>query len=469
MLKLFNTLSRKKEEFHPIHKDHVGLYCCGPTVYFYAHIGNLRTYIFEDILKRVLLFNNFNVKHVMNITDVGHLTSDADEGEDKMLKGAKREGKTVWEIAKYYEDAFMKDIKKLNILEPTIKCRATDHIPEMIDLILRLEKKGFTYIANGNVYYDITKFPNYGVLARINIEELQAGSRTDIDVHKRNPLDFVLWFTKSKFQDQEMKWESPWGLGYPGWHIECSAMSMKYLGEHFDIHCGGIDHIPVHHTNEIAQSEGAIGHKWVNFWLHGEFLVMDKGKMSKSTGEFLTLSVLQEKGYDPLDYRYLCLNTHYRTPLTFTFESLDNARTTFKGLKNKIIELRKNSEKEDEKEHTNIQIMQKYEADFLDAINDDLNMPKALASLWGVIRDKNLKDSEKLHLIFTFDKVFGLDLANVFEDTIEIPEEIQKIVNERQEARKNKDFKKSDELREILKDKGYAVDDSKEGIKIRRI
>lgn len=469
MLTLFNTLSRKKEEFHPIHKDHVGLYCCGPTVYFYAHIGNLRTYIFEDILKRVLLFNKFNVKHVMNITDVGHLTSDADEGEDKMLKGARREGKTVWEIAKYYEDAFMNDIKKLNILEPTIKCRATDHIKDMIALIERLEKRGFTYISNGNVYYDIMKFPHYGMLARINIEELKAGSRIEVDKHKHNPLDFVLWFTKSKFQDQEMKWDSPWGLGYPGWHIECSAMSMKYLGEHFDIHCGGIDHINIHHTNEIAQSEGATGRKWVNFWMHGEFLVMDKGKMSKSTGEFLTLSVLQQKGYDPLDYRYLCLNTHYRTPLTFTFESLDAARNTFKGLKNKIIEFRNNSEKEKDKKHTNIQIMQKYEADFLDAINDDLNMPKALASLWGVVRDKDLTDSEKLHLIFEFDKVFGLDLLNVVEETIEIPEDVQMLINERQEARKNKDFKRSDELRDILKEKGYAVDDSKDGIKIRRI
>ncbi len=466
MITLFNTLSRKKEEFHPIHKDHVGLYCCGPTVYFYAHIGNLRTYIFEDILKRVLLFNNFKVKHVMNITDVGHLTSDADEGEDKMLKGAKREGKTVWDIARYYEDAFMSDIHKLNILDPDIKCKATDHIQDMIDLIKKLESKNMTYIANGNVYYDIMRFPHYGVLARINIEELQAGARIEVDEHKRNPLDFVLWFTKSKFDNQEMKWDSPWGTGYPGWHIECSAMSMKYLGEHFDIHCGGIDHINVHHTNEIAQSEGATGHKWVNFWMHGEFLVMDKGKMSKSTGEFLTLTVLQQKGYDPLDYRYLCLNTHYRTPLTFTFESLDSARAAFQGLKNKIIEFRKNNDKKDD---SNMLIIQKYHADFMDSINDDLNMPKALAVLWGVIRDKDLKDSEKLHLIFEFDKVLGLDLVNVVEETIDIPDEIRTIVDERQEARKKKDFKKSDELRDLLKEKGYAVDDTKGGIKIRRI
>ncbi|GIU68800.1 MAG: cysteine--tRNA ligase [Candidatus Woesearchaeota archaeon] len=470
MLKLYNTLSRKKEEFHPIHKDYVGMYCCGPTVYFYAHIGNLRTYIFEDILKRVLLFNGFNVKHVMNITDVGHLTSDADEGEDKMLKGARREGKTVWEIAKFYENAFMNDIKKLNIIEPTIICRATDHINEMIELIKVLEKKNFTYIANGNVYYDITKFPNYGVLARINIEDLQAGARIEVDPNKKNPYDFVLWFTKSKFQEQEMKWPSPWGVGYPGWHIECSAMSMKYLGERFDIHCGGIDHIPIHHTNEIAQSEGAIGHKWVNFWLHGEFLIMDKGKMSKSSGEFLILSVLEQKGYNPLDYRYLCLNTHYRTPLTFTFEALDSARNAFKSLKNKIIEFRGKSESEKyDSQMIDLPIVQKYEADFVDAINDDLNVPKALGILWNVVRDKDLNASEKLYLIMKFDKVFGLNLSDVYEEEIEVPEEILKLVNERQEARKNKDFKKADELRELITLKGYIIDDTKEGIKIRKV
>lgn len=466
MLTLFNTLSRQKEEFNPIHKEYVGLYTCGPTVYFYAHIGNLRTYIFEDILKRVLLFNNFKVKHVMNITDVGHLTSDADEGEDKMLKGAKREGKTVWEIAKFYENAFMKDIEKLNILIPEIICKATDHIQEMINLIIKLENKGLTYIANGNVYYDIMKFPNYGALAKLNMEEQQAGARIAVDENKRNPHDFVLWFTKSKFDNQEMKWPSKFGVGYPGWHIECSAMSMKYLGEHFDIHCGGIDHIPVHHTNEIAESEGATGHKWVNYWMHGEFLIMDKNKMSKSKGDFLTLSVLQMKNYDPLDYRYLCLNTHYRTPLTFSFESLDGAKVTFQGLKNKIIEFRKNNDK---KNDANIRIIQKYNADFLDSINDDLNTPRALAVLWSVIKDKDLKDSEKLHLIFEFDKVLGLDLVNVVEETTEIPPDIQQIIDERKLARQDKDFKKSDELRDLLKKRGYIIDDFRDETKIRRV
>ncbi|MEM4637735.1 MAG: cysteine--tRNA ligase [Candidatus Woesearchaeota archaeon] len=467
MITLFNTLSRKKEEFHPINKDYVGMYCCGPTVYFYAHIGNLRTYIFEDILKRVLLYNGFKVKHVMNITDVGHLTSDADEGEDKMLKGARREGKTVWEIAKFYEDAFMKDIEKLNIIKPDIVCRATEHINDMIELIKKLEKKGFTYIVNGNVYYDITKFPHYGVLAKINIDELQAGARVEIDKNKKNPYDFVLWFTKSKFQEQEMKWESPWGLGYPGWHIECSAMSMKYLGERFDIHCGGIDHIPVHHTNEIAQSEGAIGHKWVNFWLHGEFLVIDKGKMSKSSGEILTLNALKEKKYDPLEYRYLCLNTHYRTPLTFSFEALDNAKISFNNLKNKIIEFKKINEPIDN--ILNIQIIQNYESEFLEAINDDLNMPKALSVLWSVVKDKQLKENEKLKLILKFDRVFGLDLNNVFEEEIEVPEEVKKILEEREIARKNKDYKKADELREKIKNLGFIIDDTKEGVKIKKI
>jgi cysteinyl-tRNA synthetase len=467
MLTFYNTLSRKKEEFHPIHKEYVGMYTCGPTVYYFAHIGNLRAYIFDDVLKRVLLYNNFKVKHVMNITDVGHLTSDADEGEDKMIKGAKREGKTVWEIAKFYEDAFMNDIKKLNIIIPDIKCRATEHIPEMINLIKRLEHNGLTYIADGNVYYDIMKFPHYGVLAKLNMEELQAGARIAVDENKHNPHDFVLWFTKSKFDNQEMKWDSPWSQGYPGWHIECSAMSMRYLGEHFDIHCGGIDHIPVHHTNEIAQSEGATGHKPVNFWMHNEFLIMDKGKMSKSEGGILTLSVLQEKGYDPLDYRYLCLNTHYRTPLTFSFESLDAARSAFQSLKNKIIEFRKNRLKEGESH--DIQLMQRYNADFIDAVNDDLNIPKALGVLWTLIKDKDLKDSEKLHLIIDFDKVFGLDLANVIEEKVDIPEDIQKIVDERQAARKNKDFKKSDELRDLLKEKGYVIDDSKDGVKIKKL
>ena len=465
MIKLFNTLTRKEEIFKPITEGNVGLYTCGPTVYFFAHIGNFRSYIFEDILVRMFLYNGLKVKHVMNITDVGHLTSDADEGEDKMLKGARREGKTVWEIAKFYEDAFFKDARQLNILKPTIICKATDHIPDMIDLIKKIEHNGYTYVANGNVYFDIMKFKHYGVLARLNLEELQAGARIAVDENKHNPHDFVLWFTKSKFQDQEMKWDSPWGAGYPGWHIECSAMSIKYLGEHFDIHCGGIDHIPVHHTNEIAQSEAATGHKWVNVWMHGEFLVMDKGKMSKSVGGILTIDALKEKGYDPLDYRYLCLNTHYRTPLTFSFESLDSAKNAFDNLKSKVLECRK-----DNSHIINESLMQEYREEFLEAIDDDLNMPVALATLWSVVKDKGLNNKEKHHLILEFDKVLGLGL-DALQEKIHgpIPDEILVLVNERQEARKNKDFKRSDELRDKLKSLGYSVSDTAQGPKIEKI
>ncbi len=463
-IRLFNTLTHKKEDFIPIKEGHVGLYTCGPTVYWYAHIGNLRTYIFEDILKRMFLHNGLKVKHVMNITDVGHLTSDADEGEDKMLKGAKREGKTVWEVAKFYEKAFFDDTKKLNIIDPDVTCKATDHIKNMIHLIQRLEKNHMTYVADGNVYYDIMKFHAYGKLANLNLEELQAGSRIEVDKNKHNPHDFVLWFTKSKFQDQEMKWSSPWGTGYPGWHIECSAMSMRYLGEEFDIHCGGIDHIPVHHTNEIAHSEGATGHKWVNYWLHGEFLVMDKGKMSKSSGEILTLAVLEKNGYHPLDYRYLCLNTHYKTPLTFSYESLDAARNALNSLKSKVLELKKSKDKIEHKLD-----MDKYRREFLESIDDDLNIPKALSLIWKLIREeKELNDKEKYDLILEFDSVFGLNLENVVEEKVDVPDEVKKLVSEREIARKKKDFKKSDELRDHIYAKGFLIDDTSDGTKIRK-
>jgi len=463
-IKLFNTMGREKQEFKPIIPGKVGMYCCGPTVYFYAHIGNLRTYIFEDLLRRMFLYNNYKITHVMNITDVGHLTSDADEGEDKMLKGAKREGKTVWEIAKFYEDAFMEDCKKLNIQKPEIICKATDHIKDMIELIKKLEKNNFTYLANGNVYYDVSKFKDYGKLANFNLGELKAGARIKVDENKKSPFDFVLWFTKSKFENQEMKWDSPWGLGYPGWHIECSAMSMKYLGDHFDIHCGGIDHIPVHHTNEIAQSEGATGKKWVNYWLHGEFLVMGKGKMSKSSGGILTLKTLIEKGFDPLDYRYLCLNTHYRTPLTFSFEALEAAKNAFDNLKSKIIEFKKDNSKIE-----NSKLIEKYKEEFLEAINDDLNIPKALAVLWSIVKDKELNGHEKYELIINFDEVFGLNLKNVKEIVYEIPEEIIILINKRQEAKKAKDFKKADEIRNKINSLGYAIDDTSEGPKARKL
>jgi len=462
-IRLYNTLTREKEDFIPIKEEHVGIYTCGPTVYWYAHIGNLRTYIFEDILKRMFLYNDFKVRHVMNITDVGHLTSDADDGEDKMLKGAKREGKTVWEIAKFYEDAFFADTKKLNIIDPDVKCRATDHIKEMIHLIERLEKNHMTYVADGNVYYDIKKFKSYGKLANLNLDDLKAGARIEVDQNKHNPHDFVLWFTKSKFTDQEMKWKSPWGIGYPGWHIECSAMSMKYLGEHFDIHCGGIDHIPVHHTNEIAQSEGATGHKWVNYWMHGEFLVMDKGKMSKSSGEILTMSVLEKNGYSPLDYRYLCLNTHYKTPLTFSYESLDAARNAFNTLKAKVLELKNDASKIEHEID-----MDRCRREFLEAINDDLNMPKALAVMWSIFKNKELNDKERYTVLIDFDRVLGLDLEHVKEEKVDVPDDVMKLVQEREHARNNKDWKKSDELRDLIFGKGFLIDDTKDGTKVRK-
>jgi cysteinyl-tRNA synthetase len=403
----------------------------------------------------------------MNITDVGHLTSDADSGEDKMLKGAQREGKTVWEIAKFYTDAFMKDTSMLNIQKPDVICKATDHIKEMIALIQRMEKNGYTYAAGGNVYFDVSKFPEYGKLARINLEEQKAGARVDVDENKKSPFDFALWFTKSKFSDQEMKWPSPWGVGYPGWHIECSAMSMKYLGEQFDIHCGGIDHIPIHHTNEIAQSEAATGKKpWVKYWMHGEFLVMDKGKMSKSAGGFLTLQTLLEKGYDPLVYRYFCLGAHYRQQLTFSFEGLDGAKNTFNRLREKVLEIKDAAAKRDpeceEKEHD-------YASEFQKAIDDDLNTPIVLSTMWSVIRDEEISDREKLRLLLDFDKVLGLGMASWKRETVKVPAAVQKLLDERAEARKNKQWKASDEIRDKIKQLGYEVSDTPEGQKVKKL
>ena len=457
-LTLFNTLGRKKEEFIPLKKE-VGLYTCGPTVYNYAHIGNLRTYVFEDLLKRTLLFNKYKVKHVMNITDVGHLTSDADEGEDKMLKGAKREHKTVWQIAEFYTKAFQQDLKKLNILAPKIWCKATSHIKEQIELIQRLEKKGYTYLAGGNVYFNTAKLKDYGKLAQLDLSaEKQA--RVEKDENKKNSHDFVLWFTKSKFAEQEMKWDSPWGSGYPGWHIECSAMSMKYLGKNFDIHCGGKEHIPVHHTNEIAQSEAAFGHKpWVRYWLHNEWLILAQGeKMAKSGENFITLSTLEEKNFSPLDYRYFCLGTHYRKQLMFSYEALAGAKIAHHRLVEAVLELKK-----DKSTNKNDSLVKKYIEKFLAEINDDLNTSQALATLWEVIKDSNLSGKEKLKLIFQFDEILGFNLSKVKKEKLAIPAEVKKLAEERELARKNKDWKKADEMREKIKQSGFTVGDSAEG------
>lgn len=465
-LKIYNTLTRTKEEFKPILDNNVGMYCCGPTVYNYAHIGNLRAYIFDDILRRTLLYNNFKLKHVMNLTDVGHLTSDADEGEDKMLKGAKREGKTVWEVAQFYTDAFMKDMGALNIQNPEVVCKATDHINDMIELIKKIEKNGFAYVSGGNVYFDTSKFKEYGELARLKLDDLEAGARIEVDENKKNPSDFVLWFTKSKFDDQAMKWESPWGTGYPGWHIECSAMSMKYLGEQFDIHCGGIDHIPVHHTNEIAQSEAATLKKpWVKYWLHNNFLVMDKNeKMAKSGENFLRLQLLIDKGFDPIEYRYFALTTHYRQELRFSFEGLQGAKNAYNSLKNKVIEIKKD---ESSKGAEKVKV---YESEFLESINDDLNTPKALAVLWAVIKDDELGGKEKYGLLNDFDKVLGLRISEMEEQKQEeLSPEINQLIQKREEARKNKDWKEADKIRDELRQKGIELLDTKEGIKTKKI
>ncbi len=464
-LRIFNTMGREIQEFVPIEDGKVGMYTCGPTVYNYAHIGNLRTYIFEDILRRTLEYLGYRVTHVMNVTDVGHLTDDADEGEDKVLKSAREKGKTVWEIAEFYTRAFFDDIDRLNIERPTVVCKATEHIGDMIKLIKRIEKNGYTYEAGGNLYFDISKFKDYGKLALLNIEDLKAGARIGIDKNKKNPHDFVLWFTKSKFEHQAMMWDSPWGRGYPGWHIECSAMSMKYLGDHFDIHCGGIDHIPVHHTNEIAQSEAATGKKWVNYWLHGEFLVMSKEKMAKSAGNFITLSTLVEKGYDPLDYRYLCLGAHYRSQLQFSFEALDSARNARLALVDRIVRLKENVKGKDRKEVAKNKYLEAFERD----ITDDLNAPRALADLWNMLKDTSINDEEKLTTALVMDKILGLKLKEAEVPKLELDDEILAMIEERKKARANRDFKKADEIREKLKERGIILEDTPDGVRVRKV
>lgn len=461
-LKLYNTLTRKKEAFKPIKDKDVRMYSCGPTVYNYAHIGNLRTYIFNDILRRTLIKNSFKMKHVMNITDVGHLTSDADTGVDKMLLGAQREKKTVLQVAEFYTKAFFDDMKKLNIEKPEIICKATGHIKEMIELNKKIEKNGYAYFAGGNLYFNTSKFKDYGKLAKLKLEKLKKGARVSADENKKNPADFVLWFTKSKFQEQEMKWDSPWGIGYPGWHIECAAMSIKYLGKQFDIHTGGIDHISVHHTNEIAEAEAATGKKpWVKYWLHGEFLIIDKGKMAKSGEKFIRLQTLIDKSYNPLVYRYFCLNAHYRSKLDFSFEALNGAKNALENLKGKIIEIKKDLTSKKSKNN--------YKEKFLEYVNDDMNMPQALSVLWAVIKDKDLGNKEKYELLLDFDGIFGLGFRNWKEEKVEISEDLDELIQKREEARKKKDFKTADKIRNQLKEKGIILEDTLQGVKWKKI
>ena len=458
-MNIYNTKTRTIDEFIPHEAGHVKMYTCGPTVYHYAHIGNMRTYIMEDVLERALNYLGYEVKRAMNITDVGHLTSDADTGEDKMLKGAIREHKTVMEIAKFYTDKFFEDAAKLNIKKPEIIVPATSQIDEYIKIIKALEEKGYAYFCNGNVYFDTSKLKDYYVLTNHNEEDLKIGVREDVleDLNKRNKTDFVLWFTKSKFENQELKWNSPWGYGYPGWHIECSGISLKFLGEYLDIHCGGVDNIFPHHTNEIAQSESYIGHPWCNYWFHVEHLNDETGKMSKSKGEFLTVDLLISKGYDPLAYRLFCLQSHYRRQLVFSYQGLDNASNIYKTLKTKIKSL---------KNEGKVENYQNYIEKFKKALEDDLNISAAITILYDSLKDNTLSDATKLYLVNNFDQVLGLDLLK--EEKIEVEDEIKELINKRNEAKKNKDFVTADQIRDLIFEKGYIIKDTREGVLIEK-
>ena len=460
-MKIYNTLNKKIEEFIPHNKDEVIMYTCGPTVYHYAHIGNLRTYIFEDILEKGLEYLGYNVKRCMNITDVGHMTDDSDDGDDKMLKGAIRENKTVYEIAEFYTKAFFCDIDKLNIRKPKIIEKASDHIDMYIKMIEKLLKDDFAYIANGNVYFDVSKVSNYYKLSGKNQDDLLIGAREDVeeDVYKKNPADFGLWFTVSKFENQAMKWDSPWGVGYPGWHIECSGISIDYLGEYLDIHCGGVDNVFPHHTNEIAQSEGYLGHSWCKYWVHGEHLNDATGKMSKSKGEFLTVSLLENKGYNPLAYRLFCLQSHYRNQLVFTYESLDIAFNTYEKLINKIKFIKNNVSGEiDDK------VVLKYQNKFKEAINNDLNTSLMITCLYDVLKD-DTNNLTKLEIIKSFDMVLSLDLIE--DKKIELDSDLIKYIedkiNQRKVAKQNKDFVLADKIRKELEEKNIVIKDIREG------
>lgn len=458
-MKIYNTLNKKIEKFIPHDNDEVKIYTCGPTVYNYAHIGNLRTYIFEDILEKSLEYIGYKVKRVMNITDVGHMTSDADTGEDKMLTGAVRENKTVWEIADFYTNAFFKDCEKLNIRKPSIVEKASDLIEKYIKIIEQLLKDGYAYISNNNVYFDISKADEYYKLSGKNSEDLLIGAREDVelDEYKRNPYDFGLWFTTSKFENQDMKWDSPWGIGYPGWHIECSGIAIKHFGEYLDIHCGGVDNIFPHHTNEIAQSEAYLGHKWCKYWLHGEYLNIDSGKMSKSKGEFLTVSLLEEKGYNPLAYRFFCLQSHYRNQLLFSYDSLDIATSSYNKLKNKIKKL----QIDHNIDHNIVDI---YTEKFTESINNDLNTSQMLTCLYDILKEKT-NDTTKIEVIKKYDTVLSLDLLKEEVTTIDqsFKNYIENKITERNIAKQNKDYALADQIREELEQQKVIIKDTKNG------
>ena len=466
MLELYNTLSRKKEIFKPLKNKRVGLYTCGPTVYLYAHIGNLRTYIFEDILKRFLEYNGYKVKHVMNITDVGHLTSDADTGEDKIELRAKRERKTAWEIAEFYTRAFKKDLKLLNVKEPDIWVKATDTIEDQINLIQVLEKKGFTYQISDGIYFDSSKLKTYGRLWGKKTRKIKPGARIEMVPGKKNPTDFALWKFTPQGVKRQMEWDSPWGKGFPGWHTECVVMSIKALGIPFDIHCGGIDHILIHHTNEIAQAEAAYQKLMANYWLHGEFMTVEGKKMAKSLGNIFIVDDLIKKGFNPISYRYLCLGAHYRSKLNFSWLTLKGAQNALDNLYQKTLEIK--SQKivhfsQPWKSH----YTRKYQKKFSEFINDDLNTPRALALMWDLIGDNKISNQEKYKLLLDFDKAFGLNLAKVKKP--KIPQEIKELAKKREEYRKKRDFKRADEVRKKIKDLGYWVEDTEKGPKIKKL
>jgi cysteinyl-tRNA synthetase len=488
-MKLYNSLTRRKEIFTPRFGNKVSMYTCGPTVYHFAHIGNLRSYIMEDVLEKALRYEGYDVTRVMNITDVGHLASDADTGEDKMLKGARREHKTVMEIAQFYTDAFFADCAKLNIKTPDVVEPATNCIEDYIDMITVLLEKGFAYPAGGNIYFDTSKLKKYYVFNDHDEEDLAVGVRDDVeeDTNKRHKADFVLWFTKSKFEDQALKWDSPWGVGYPGWHIECSCISKKHLGEYLDLHCGGIDNMFPHHTNEIAQSESYLGHEWCKYWFHVHHLNTSSGKMSKSSGEFLTVSLLEEKGYTPLVYRLFCLQSHYRKGLVFTWENLDNASVTYNKLLSRIATLNPDTGAE-----PNLDAAKPYQEKFQKALDNDLNTSLAITSIYDVLKGKDLDDATKLYLLDNFDQVLSLDLlagaakareaaktaaaktadyvvTGPADATPEEAERVTALLLERAEARKNRNWAESDRIRDELKASGIDLKDSKDGVQWARI
>lgn len=457
---VYNTLTRKKELFKPLKENAAGVYTCGPTVYNYVHIGNMRTYIFEDVLVRALKLFGYSVKRVMNTTDVGHLTSDADTGEDKMEVGARREGKSAWDIAKFYTAAFFKDYKALNCLMPDVLCPATQYVKEMIDLVLALEKKSFTYRIGDGIYFDTAKFPDYGKLAgKSHIEGIKEGARVEVNAEKRNPTDFALWKFSAPEEKRQMEWDSPWGKGFPGWHVECSAMAMKHLGETIDIHCGGEDAVAIHHTNEIAQSEAATGKPFANYWMHGRFLVMgDSGKMSKSAGGFITMATLPEKGYDPLAYRYYCFLTHYRKQLEFSWEGIEAAARGLDGLRSLAAKLKSGVPGGAPAVERNA----KYFNDFAEALADDINLPEALAILWETLKDASVPAPQRLTFALAAEEVLALDLFAEKTER-ELPVELAALIKERETARKARDFRRSDELRKALSDKGVLIEDTPKG------